>query len=503
MQLSHANLPTTAFLQNGVTAHRGNSGEFAENTLPAFQSGIDVGADWIELDILRTKDCKLVVLHDRTTGRVGDKNLDVAESTYEELRTVDVATVFRRRTGKTRDECPPQTIPLLDDVLRLVMKQEQTRVSIQPKMDVVAEAIALVRKLGAERWVGFNDGSLPYMTEVKRLAPELPVFWDRAANTDIDDDLRIANQRGFESLVLHSSGVTVEKVEKIKAAGIAVGAWTVDDRAMMETMLDLGVERLYTDHPRRLLALQAGRAFRSLPCEGAYPRHLQGIATNDRDALFWSFTDVLIKTDLDGKVVAKVPVANHHGDLCFHGGKLYVAVNLGQFNKPAGRVDSWVYVYDATTLKELARHKTPEVVHGAGGIAFHGGNFFVVGGLPEGSNENYVYEYDPSFAFQKRHVLASGFTLMGIQTAAFAEGHWWFGCYGKPPVLLKADPSFKLVGRWELDASLGIVGLPDGRLLVARGANEPGKGNMGRVVPAVADDTQGLRIIEPAHPNRK
>ncbi len=52
----------------------------------------------------------------------------------------------------------------------MVMKQGRSRVSIQPKMDVVAEAVALVRKLGAERQVGFNDGSLPYMSEVKRLA---------------------------------------------------------------------------------------------------------------------------------------------------------------------------------------------------------------------------------------------------------------------------------------------------------------------------------------------
>ena len=44
------------FLSNGVTAHRGNSGEFAENTWPAFRSAIDLGVDWIELDIFRTSD---------------------------------------------------------------------------------------------------------------------------------------------------------------------------------------------------------------------------------------------------------------------------------------------------------------------------------------------------------------------------------------------------------------------------------------------------------------
>jgi glycerophosphoryl diester phosphodiesterase len=105
------------FLNNGVTAHRGNSAEYPENTMPAFRSGIEIGADWIELDIFRTKDGKIVVIHDRTTQRVGDKNLVVPESTYEQLLTVDVATEFRNRQGKSVEAVPRQTIPLLKDVL--------------------------------------------------------------------------------------------------------------------------------------------------------------------------------------------------------------------------------------------------------------------------------------------------------------------------------------------------------------------------------------------------
>lgn len=204
-----------------------------------------------------------------------------------------------------------------------------------------------------------------------------------------------------------------------------------------------------------------------------------------------------MKTDTDGRVLRKLDVANHHGDLCYHDGKIYVAVNLGKFNQPAGQADSWVYVYDAATLKEVARHKTPEVVHGAGGIAYHAGRFVVVGGLPSGVGENYLYEYDTSLKFQKRHVLASGYMLLGIQTAAFASGHWWFGCYGRPQVLLKASPDFKLIGKFVFDASLGIVGLPDGELLVARGRCRQGKGCTGRVLRAMPDPKAGLVVGAP------
>src|SRR3569832_2175666 len=82
--------------------------------------------------------------------------------------------------------------------------------------------------------------------------------------------------------------------------------------------------------------------FHNVTCEGTYPHHLQGVCA-DNEAIYWCFTTELVKTDLNGKLLKKVPVANHHGDLCFNDGKLYVAVNLGKFNDPQGNADSWVY----------------------------------------------------------------------------------------------------------------------------------------------------------------
>ncbi|MCX6915199.1 MAG: hypothetical protein NT167_19505 [Verrucomicrobia bacterium] len=155
-----------------------------------------------------------------------------------------------------------------------------------------------------------------------------------------------------------------------------------------------------------------------------------------------------------------------------------------------------MFVYDADTLAELTRHRVPEVVHGAGGIGYHDGKFIVVGGLPVGVKENYLYEYDTKFVFQQRHVLASGYTLMGIQTAAFANGAWWFGCYGVPAVLLRADPRYQLTGRWQFDAALGILGLADGRFLIGQNSFARGGGYEGRAALARSDAEKGL-VFEP------
>ncbi|MDI1314546.1 hypothetical protein [Prosthecobacter sp.] len=248
--------------------------------------------------------------------------------------------------------------------------------------------------------------------------------------------------------------------------------------------------------------LSPSSAQNATPCEGAYPRHLQGICTDGKGSIFWCWTDELVKTDHNGHVLKKVAVASHHGDLCYHDSRVYVATNLGKFNQPAGAADSWVYVYDAATLAELAKHRLPDVVHGAGGMEYHDGKFIVIGGLPPGVNENYLYEYDKSFRLQKRHVLASGYTLLGIQTVAYADGAWWFGCYGKPAELLRADENFQFTGKWDFNASVGIAPISGGRFLIAQNTaikvdGGKTKANQARVVIARPDEKTGMVVEKP------
>jgi hypothetical protein len=142
--------------------------------------------------------------------------------------------------------------------------------------------------------------------------------------------------------------------------------------------------KLPTPNKPRAAARQAP-TFHAVRCDGTYPGHLQGISMNDRDAIYWSFTTALVKTDADGRVLEKIDAASHHGDLCFADGKVYVAVNLGLFNFPAGRADSWVYVYDADSLDELARHQRPRWFLGPAGSRCATEGFLSSAGCRRGS----------------------------------------------------------------------------------------------------------------------
>lgn len=232
----------------------------------------------------------------------------------------------------------------------------------------------------------------------------------------------------------------------------------------------------------------------SIHCAGTYPGHLQGVCIGDPGSIYWSFTTVLVKTDDKGAILQKIPVARHHGDLCYVDGKVYVAVNLGPFNDAAGRADSWVYVYKASDLSFLEKHQLVEPIYGAGGMAFHHGTFFVVGGLPKGFEENYLYEYAPGFRFLRKITLKSGYTEKGIQTAYYSGGHWWFGCYGSPRVLLKVTEDFNTIQKFVFDCSTGIVSAGRDSFWVGRTERLARDAYTGQLLLANTDAAQGLVI---------
>jgi glycerophosphoryl diester phosphodiesterase len=244
--------------ENGVTAHRGNSGEYPENTLSAFESAILLGADWIELDVLRTKDGFVVINHDLTTKNVSGVDLDIGNSALKELQQLDMATGFRKNNGLTETACPPRKILLLEDAVRLILKHKKARISIQPKNNCVDESIAIIRQLDAVQWVGFNDGNLQYMIRVKELEPAIPVFWDRGNFNP--DDIETAKKYGFETLVVHFSQLSPEQIKQVKASGLKIGVWTVNNPAVLKKFLHWEVDRIYTDFPRLLLSLKVEKS---------------------------------------------------------------------------------------------------------------------------------------------------------------------------------------------------------------------------------------------------
>ena len=168
-------------------------------------------------------------------------------------------------------------------------------------------------------------------------------------------------------------------------------------------------------------------------CGGAYPYHLQGVAT-DGTNLYWSFTTALVKTDLSGSVIATNSHPHtisdgHMGDLCLKDGKLFVGMNFGKGSDGARKGDA-VWVYDTETMERVASHPTPEPAWCNNGVEWFEGSFWVITSAPRHSEYNYLYEYTPDFRYRTCVLVRSGWTNLGVQTICRVGDAVYIGCYG-------------------------------------------------------------------------
>ncbi|MBR0458230.1 MAG: hypothetical protein IJJ26_03245 [Victivallales bacterium] len=238
---------------------------------------------------------------------------------------------------------------------------------------------------------------------------------------------------------------------------------------------------------------------RTIPCEGLYTGHLQGIATDGKH-IFWSFTTTLVKTDMEGKLVKKVQVPRHSGDPCLLNGKLYIPVNRGKFNKPKGASKDSIEVYDAETLELRKTVEIPECDHGAGAIGTFQNHIWLTGGLPDDAPCNIILEFTEELEFVKRHE-CQGYTKMGIQTMKRMRGLWWCGVYDKPASFV-CDDNFTVLVRNPVYLAVGMAELPDGTILVARTKRQPNPDNpdkklwSGRILTATYDEQNKTIVLD-------
>lgn len=229
-----------------ITAHRGASLAAPENTLAAVQRAIDAGATFVEIDVQRTADGKLVVSHDADLMRVARDPSVISESTFDALRAIDVGSSF----GK---EFAGERLPTLDEVIDLTQGHVKLIVELKSyRGDAKALVADVVDTLRRRQMLDEAvTMSLKYdeTQQVKRLEPKLEVgFIASAALGDI-------SRLDVDFLAVSKSQATDALVAAAHAQDKQVFVWTVDDRDEMFTMIDRGVDNIITNDPGQLSAV--------------------------------------------------------------------------------------------------------------------------------------------------------------------------------------------------------------------------------------------------------
>jgi len=206
-----------------VIAHRGASWDEPENTLAAFRRAIELGADYVELDVQATTDGELVVVHDPVRATLAElradrPNVPTLEEVLEECAgRVGLAVELKHPHRHRRHRPTERTLTAL--AAHGVDPDAVIVVSFEP------QAILATRRLR------------PELRTVQHVE-YVPLRW--AA--------RHAWGAGFES-----SKATPRRIAAAQALGLATTVYTVNDEARMRELAALGVTAIFTDRPDLLL----------------------------------------------------------------------------------------------------------------------------------------------------------------------------------------------------------------------------------------------------------
>lgn len=243
-----------------VIAHRGGSLEAPENTLAAVRHGVEVGADWQEIDVTLSKDGHVVVIHDDTLERTTDGAGLVEQQTLAQLRALRAgsprfADYVQARLGKLgvavpdfAARFPDERIPTLEEVLAI----PEARLMIEMKAttrvhELASKVVDLVDAAGASGRVALGSFETALLEAANVRDPTLPLVGI------------VESAEGLEEKLMLPLSVLAVNVELAHAAmqaapaGVAVWTWTVYAPEQVEPLIELGVHGLITDAPREVL----------------------------------------------------------------------------------------------------------------------------------------------------------------------------------------------------------------------------------------------------------
>lgn len=215
-------------------AHRGDPVHERENTLGAFAAALRAGADWVELDLRRTRDGEIVVLHDQTLERLWGCTASVGD--------LDRAAVAALGEDERR-------IPTLRDVLAQV---EAPLMVDFTRREVVTGAVATVRRAGAMERSLFVTGNVPALRLLRESAPEarIGLTWTEAG----DPPVGLLEHLDAEYWNPMQTFVTTEAVAAVHRAGRRVSTWTVDAEEDMARVAGAGVDAIVSNRVAALVA---------------------------------------------------------------------------------------------------------------------------------------------------------------------------------------------------------------------------------------------------------
>lgn len=232
-------------------AHRGDSAQAPENTLPAFRRALGLGVHRLELDVRFTSSDVPVIMHDATVDRTTDGTGEVSALSLSQVRALDAGSWFARTYRGTR-------VPTLYEVLQLVKSRHA---SVMVELKTLPTAAQMAQFVDRIRWTSTATNVIvtsfdePTISAVRSATDDL--------RTAIIDNPRYRQPssvlRYGRTYVVNQESVTQSRAAAWRRAGIRIRPWTVDNVHGWARMAHDGASAVITDRPATYLAWARAR----------------------------------------------------------------------------------------------------------------------------------------------------------------------------------------------------------------------------------------------------
>lgn len=233
-----------------VIAHRGSSGQAPENTLASLHLAGKQGAKWVEIDIILSADGIPVIFHDDYLNRTTNGEGLIHKKNLAELQQLDA--------GYWKGEAfENETIPTLAQAIEVIAHYNMgLNLELKPCEGLEEETTAAAIAVLKHTWPvhlplllsSFNYFAL---VSAKRLWPDVQLGYNVSA-IPTEWHVRLKHL-GCSGLHIHHPFFDARRVAQIKAAGYRVLAFTVNDATLALTLLEQGLDAVFSDHPETIM----------------------------------------------------------------------------------------------------------------------------------------------------------------------------------------------------------------------------------------------------------
>ncbi len=229
-----------------VIAHRGDSSNALENSLESIQRALSLSVDMIEVDIRRSRDNGLYVMHDKLTGRTAGKNIDIERATSDKISKI------RLRNG--------EPVPTLSDVLGMVAGTCGLNLEIKSNSSgaLIAQYLFSSGYQGRILVSSFQEDEVVAARQTMPLLQTSMIFDVFAVH-----NVPSYKMRGYNLISLRAKMVNERLVDACHEQGLQIYVWTVDEEEEMRKFISWGVDGIYSNKPAVLKNLLQSVEYRN------------------------------------------------------------------------------------------------------------------------------------------------------------------------------------------------------------------------------------------------